>query len=75
MSATICIVNALSRSVIGYITAALLVICVTFTFHKLLHVNPTTVALSFLLGVLAVSAAWGLRHAVLMAVAATLAFN
>lgn len=75
MSATIAIVNALSRSLAGYIAAALLVVGITFTFHKLLHVNPTTVALCFLLGVLAVSAAWGLRHAVLMAVAATLAFN
>ena len=69
------LVNALSRSIAGYITAAIAVVCVTFTFHKLIHVNPTTVALTFLLGVLAVSATWGLRHAVLMAVAATLAFN
>jgi two-component system sensor histidine kinase KdpD len=75
MSATIALVNALSRSIAGYMAAALTVACITFTFHKLVHVNPTTVALSFLLGVLAVSATWGLQHAVVMAVAATLAFN
>jgi two-component system sensor histidine kinase KdpD len=68
-------VNALSRSLAGYFTAALAVLGVTFTFHQLIHVNPTTVALTFLLGVLAISATWGLRHAVLMAVGATLAFN
>jgi two-component system, OmpR family, sensor histidine kinase KdpD len=69
------LVNALSRSLAGYFSAALAVVCITFTFHRLIHVNPTTVALTFLLGVLAVSATWGLQHAVLMAVAATLAFN
>jgi two-component system sensor histidine kinase KdpD len=40
-----------------------------------LHVNPTTVALMFLLAVLFVSAYWGLRYAVLLAVGATAAFN
>jgi len=69
------LVNALSRSLAGYVAAALAVVCITVVFHKFIHVNPTTVALTFLLGVLAVSATWGLRHAVLMAVAATLAFN
>ena len=69
------LVNALSRSVAGYFIAGLAVACITFVFHELIHVNPTTVALTLLLSVLAVSATWGLRHAVLMAVAATLAFN
>jgi two-component system, OmpR family, sensor histidine kinase KdpD len=68
-------VEALNRSVVGYIVAGLTVVGITLIFHNLIHVNPTTVALTFLLGVLAVSATWGLRHAVLMAVAATLAFN
>ena len=40
-----------------------------------LHVNATTIALSFLLVVLCVSSAWGLRCAVVGAVAATLIFN
>jgi two-component system sensor histidine kinase KdpD len=69
------VVNALSRSLTGYLVAALAVACITFAFHVLIHVNPTTVALTLLLGVLAVSATWGLRHAVMMAVASTLAFN
>ncbi len=38
-------------------------------------INPTTIALAFLLGVLGISTFWGLRQAVFMAVIATLAFN
>ncbi len=40
-----------------------------------LHVNQTTVALMFLVSVLLTSAYWGLRYALVMAVAATAAFN
>lgn len=40
-----------------------------------LHVNPTTVALMFLIAVLLASAYWGLRYALLLAVAATACFN
>jgi len=40
-----------------------------------IHANPTTVALTYLLAVLIVSATWGLWYAILLAVAATLAFN
>src|ERR1700734_230455 len=40
-----------------------------------LPVNPTTVALTFLIAVLLASAYWGLRYAVVLAVGATAAFN
>jgi len=40
-----------------------------------LHVNHTTVALMFLVAVLLVSAYWGLRYALVLAVGATAAFN
>jgi two-component system sensor histidine kinase KdpD len=40
-----------------------------------LHVNHTTVALMFLVAVLLVSAYWGLRYAIVLAVGATAAFN
>lgn len=40
-----------------------------------LHVNPTTVALMFLVAVLLASAYWGLRYAVVLAAGATAAFN
>ena len=43
--------------------------------YRHVHVNPTTVALSFLLAVLVVSATWGLTYAVVTALVATTAFN
>jgi two-component system, OmpR family, sensor histidine kinase KdpD len=43
--------------------------------HILLHVNQTTVALSFLLAILAVSAVWGMAVSVAMSLVAVLAFN
>jgi two-component system sensor histidine kinase KdpD len=58
-----------------YVVSGVVVVAIVYSFHKLLHVNPTTVALTFLLAVLVVSAAWGLRYAVFMSVVAALAFN
>lgn len=52
-----------------------LVSLIVFVYFRLLHVNPTTVALSFLLAILSVAAAWGLRYALPMSFAAALAFN
>lgn len=46
-----------------------------FVYAKVLHVNPTTVAVSFLLVILAVAAAWGLRYSIAMSIAAALCFN
>jgi len=69
------LVKSIGRAAFGYAVAAFAVIGITLVYRALLNVNPTTVALTFLVGVLAVSATWGLRHAVLMAVTATLAFN
>ena len=44
-------------------------------YRHLIHVNPTTVALTFLLMVLWVAAYWGFRFSVFLAILATLAFN
>jgi two-component system sensor histidine kinase KdpD len=44
-------------------------------YRHLLHVNPTTVALTFLLMVLWLAAYWGFRYSVFLAILATLAFN
>src|SRR5215471_11255299 len=43
---------------------ALLVSLIVFVYFKYIHVNPTTVALTFLLAVLVVAASWGLSYAV-----------
>jgi len=54
---------------------ALIVFCIVVVYFKYVHVNPTTVALSFLVAILVVSAAWGLRYAIPMSILSTLCFN
>lgn len=53
---------------------AMLVLVVAF-YTRVIHVNPTTVALTFLVSVLIVSALWGLRYALFTAFVAAAAFN
>jgi two-component system, OmpR family, sensor histidine kinase KdpD len=56
--------------------ALLIVAGITLFFREALpRVNQTTVALSFLLAILAVSAVWGMTVSVLMSLAAILSFN
>ncbi len=52
-----------------------IVIGIALLYHKVLPVNATTVALTFLLAILAVSTVWGMAVAVAMSLAAMLAFN
>jgi two-component system, OmpR family, sensor histidine kinase KdpD len=63
--------HPLVRCVLGVIIVATIVLLYRF----LLHTNPATVGFTFLLAVLIVSASWGLRQAIFLAVAATLAYN
>src|SRR5690242_10255627 len=64
------------RRTLHGLLALLIVAGITVFFRKTLpHVNQTTVALSLLLAILAVSAVWGMAVSVLMSVAAMLAFN
>jgi two-component system sensor histidine kinase KdpD len=48
---------------------------IVLVYHRFLHVNPTTVALTLLLYVLVLAAAWGLRIAVLASLVATACLN
>ena len=76
MSATIgCVKWSVIRQVFPYAASAVVVAVLVAIYRSLLMVNPTTVALTFLVGILVVSANWGLRPAVFMALVATLAFN
>jgi two-component system sensor histidine kinase KdpD len=68
-------VNAAARFAAGYVIAALTVAGITLVGYRWLQLNPTTMALAFLLGVLGISAFWRLRQAVFMSVIAALAFN
>jgi len=54
---------------------AMLVLAIVRIYTGLLHINPTTAALTFLLCVLAVSTVWGLISSLFLAVIATAAFN
>lgn len=52
-----------------------IVAAIVLLYSKLFHVNPTTVGFTFLLAVLIVSATWGLRYAIVLAVFSTLTYN
>lgn len=52
-----------------------IVLGITLFYRKVLPANQTTVALTFLLAILAVSTAWGFTVSAFMSVAAMLAFN
>lgn len=64
------------RRAIQFITVLAIVAGITAFFREALpEVNQTTVALAFLMAILAVSAVWGMAVSVFMSVAAVLAFN
>ena len=48
---------------------------IVLVYHRWLHVNPTTVALTLLLLILLLAAEWGLRYAVVLSVVATALYN
>jgi len=58
-----------------FVASLVIVSGIVFLYRELLRVNQTTVALTLLLAILAVSTVWGLAVAVFMSVAAMLAFN
>lgn len=66
---------SLRNPVVRFVVATLLIAVITVLYRVALSVNPTTVALTFLLAILVISAVWGLRYAVAMAILATLLFN
>ena len=59
----------------GLICALSIIASITFFYRHVLVANQTTVALSFLLAILAVSAVWGMVVSASMSVTAMLAFN
>jgi two-component system sensor histidine kinase KdpD len=63
------------KRILQFAAAFAIVIAITVFYRKVLPVNATTVALSFILAILAVSTLWGMAVSVVMSVAAMLAFN
>lgn len=64
-----------ARPAFRFAVCALIVPAVVLLFRHGTHANATTVALTFLLAVLVVSAYWGFWYAAFLAVLSTLAFN
>jgi two-component system sensor histidine kinase KdpD len=60
---------------VRHTSALAFVAAVVIVYKLLVVVNPTTVALTLLVGVLVTSAAWGLTYAVILAFVAAAAFN
>jgi two-component system sensor histidine kinase KdpD len=58
-----------------YLITTATVAGIVFLCFRVIHVNATTVALALLIGILFISAIWGIRQAIYMAVLSTLAFN
>jgi two-component system sensor histidine kinase KdpD len=58
-----------------FVAAFAIVMGISAFYRYVLPVNPTTVALTLLLAILAVSTVWGIAVAVFMSIAAMLAFN
>ena len=64
----------LAGRIMGFGVAIATLAGITY-FYRHLQVNQTTVALSFLLAILAVSAVWGMAVSVFTSVVAMLSFN
>jgi two-component system, OmpR family, sensor histidine kinase KdpD len=65
----------LAGRIMGIAVSLAVVAGISFFYRHILHVNQTTVALSFLLAILAVSAVWGMAVSVAMSLVAVVAFN
>jgi two-component system sensor histidine kinase KdpD len=67
--------RVLAGRTFGLVCAVAIIAGITFFYRHVLAANQTTVALSFLLAILAVSAVWGMAVSASMSVTAMLAFN
>ena len=67
--------QSVSRVLLRFAACAGVLFIVVYLYTAVIRVNPTTVALTFLISVLIVSALWGLRYSLFTAFVATLAFN
>jgi two-component system sensor histidine kinase KdpD len=67
--------NLLMGKAAGFAAALVAIAGITLFYQHVLKVNQTTVALTYLLAILAASALWGMAVSVFMSLAAVLAFN
>lgn len=65
----------LDRPPIRFVISILVVTLIVLAYRNFIHLNPATVGFTFLIAVLVISAAWGLRYAIFLSILATLAYN
>jgi two-component system sensor histidine kinase KdpD len=65
----------LASRTFGFASSIIVIAGIAFLYRHVLVVNQTTVALSLLLAILAVSAVWGMAVSVFMSIVAMLVFN
>ena len=65
----------LGGRIFGFAVSLILITLITVSYRHTLHVNQTTVALTFLLAILAVSAVWGMIVSVFMSIVSVLTIN
>jgi two-component system, OmpR family, sensor histidine kinase KdpD len=73
--ATRTVQNILLKMAYRFAASASVVAALVFFYYRLLHVNPSTVGFTFLLIILVIAAAWGLRYAIFTALLATASLN
>ncbi|MBB5326814.1 ATP-binding protein [Tunturiibacter gelidoferens] len=62
-------------SIVRYSISTASAAVIVAVYFLRLHVNETTVALTFLIGILFVAANWGLRHSIYLSILSAAAFN
>ena len=63
------------RSIVRYSISTATAAVIVAVYFLWLHVNETTVAMTFMVGILLVAANWGLRHSIYLSVISAAAFN
>src|SRR5713226_5218557 len=63
------------RNILRHAVCLVIVLAISAVYLKLIPVNATTAALTFLLAVLLIATIWGLAEAVTTSIAGVLAFN
>lgn len=62
-------------TILRYLVSTATTATIVAVYFRWLHVNETTIALTFLLIILLVAAKWGLRHSIYLSLISALAFN
>ena len=56
------------RSIVRYSVSTATAAVIVAVYFRWLHVNETTVAMTFMVGILLVAANWGLRHSIYLSI-------